>query len=90
MASYVIETAPDLMNKEFDRDGVKLHATLMNSRFPVAVAKDASKREGKRGMERNWRQREREREPQRRIPARQSFDATKIFKVNPSVFSQLS
>ena len=85
MASYVIETAPDLMNKEFDRDGVKLHATLMNSRFPVAVAKDGAKREGKRGMERNWRQRERE--PQRRIPAHQSFDATKIFKVNPSVFS---
>ena len=79
VAGYVIENAPDLMSKEFDREGVKLHATLMNSRFPAAIAKDAAEREGKRGVEGNWRQRERE--PQKRIPARQSFDATKIFKV---------
>ena len=28
-----METAPDLMNREFERDGVKLHATVMNSKF---------------------------------------------------------
>ena len=79
VAAYVIENAPDLMSKEFEREGVKLHATLMNSRFPVAIAKDAAEREGRRA-EGSWRRREPE--PQKRkIPARQPFDATKIFRV---------
>ena len=73
VVSYVIENAPDLMRKEFERDGVKLHATLMNSKFPVGAAKDAAERERK-----NWRRRE---GPQRDIPAKQPFNATKIFKV---------
>lgn len=78
MANYVIENAPDLMSREFDREGVKLHATLMNSRFPVAMAKDAAAREG-RGAESNWRRRDYE--SQWKVPARQSFAAIKIFKV---------
>ena len=85
VAGYVIENAPDLMSKEFDREGVKLHATLMNSRFPVAMAKDAAEREGKRRVEGNWRRREREPQGRIHVPARQPFDATKIFKVN-SIF----
>ena len=79
VAGYVIEHAPDLMTKEFDREGVKLHATLMNSRFPVAVVKDAVKREGKGGVDGNWRKRDNE--PQTKIPPRQAFNAAKIFKV---------
>ena len=73
VVGYVIENAPDLMRKEFERDGVKLHATLMNSKFPVGAAKDAAERERK-----NWRRRE---GSQREIPAKQPFNATKIFKV---------
>ena len=78
VSSYVIESAPDLMSREFDREEVKLHATLMNSRFPVAMAKDAAAREAKEA-ESNWRKRDNER--QWKIPSRQSFAATKIYKV---------
>lgn len=74
--SHVIARAPDLMKKEFDREGVKLHATLMNSRFPAAVAKTAAEREG-RGVEGNWRKRENP----GKIPPREPFDATKILRV---------
>lgn len=75
VVSYVQENAPDLMSKEFERDGVKIHATLMNSKFPVARAKDAAERDRK-----NWRRREESQ--QGGIPARQNFSATKIFKVH--------
>lgn len=74
--SHVIARAPDLMKKEFDREGVKLHATLMNSRFPAAVAKTAAEREG-RGVEGNWRKRENP----GKIPPREPFNATKILRV---------
>jgi activating signal cointegrator complex subunit 1 len=63
--SHVIAGAPDLMRREFDREGVKLHATLMNSCFPVTLGKTA---EG-RG---NWRKTEKER--------REPFDARKILR----------
>ena len=71
---HVIERAPDLMKKEFERDGVKLHATLMNSRFPVAMAKRAA---DSSGVEGNWRRRGKEGS----MPARTPFDATKILQV---------
>ena len=75
VVSHVIERAPDLMSREFDREGIKLHATLMNS---MAMAKDAAGRE-RGGREGNWRRRDIE--PQRKPPSRQPFDATKILKV---------
>ena len=31
LVSHFLEEAPDLMDKEFEREGVKLHATVMNS-----------------------------------------------------------
>ena len=85
MTGYVIENAPDLMSKEFDRDSVKLHATLMNSKFPVGKAKDVAERERQKRVEGSWRRR-REEEPQTRIPPQQPFDATRIFKVRISLF----
>ena len=69
--SHVIAGAPDLMRREFDREGVKLHATLMNSRFPTKVTRAA---EG-RGGEGKWNKRERP------TPPREPFDARKILKV---------
>ena len=78
IASYVIENAPDLMSKEFDREGVKLHATLMNSKFPVKRAEKAAEREGKK--EGDWRRKAPEPERRKR-PEKVSFDATRIFKV---------
>ena len=73
MQACVLETAPDLMKKEFDREGVKLHVTLMNSRFPVALAKKVVETTGVV----RWR----EKQEEGRAPARKSFDATKIIQV---------
>ena len=36
-----LEKAPDLMQREFEREGVKLHATVMNSKFPQSGSKSA-------------------------------------------------
>ena len=68
--SHVIAGAPDLMRREFGREGVKLHATLMNSHFPVTLAKTA---EGRGNAGGNWRKTEKER--------REPFDTTKILRV---------
>ena len=93
IASYVIENAPDLMSKEFDREGVKLHATLMNSKFPVKRAEKAAESEGKKGGiggdwsegkkggGGDWRRRKPPEPERRKRPEKVSFDATRIFKV---------
>ena len=78
VVDHVCERAPDLLHREFKREGVKLHATLMNSHFPTAIAKKVAKKEGV-GIEGNWRKRENE--AQKNIPLRQKFDATSILKV---------
>ncbi len=33
VVSHFMKAAPELMEREFEREGVKLHVTLMNSRF---------------------------------------------------------
>ena len=67
IAENFLKKAPDLMSKEFERTGVKLHATVMNSKFPNQRA------EGKEAMAKV---------PVRgRGFHRESFDATGIFKV---------
>ena len=85
IAAYVIEKAPDLMVKEFEREGVKLHATVMNSRFPASAAKDCT---GKSGPETDWRKRQPEPEWKQR-PVRSAFDATNIFKVKFTITLRL-
>ena len=66
------------MVKEFEREGVKIHGTLMNSSFPASAAKGSV---GKSGPEGDWRKRQPEPEWKQR-PVRNAFDATNIFKVN--------
>ena len=46
---YFLEKAPDLMNREYEREGVKLHATVMNSKFPYTEKKDAVSSGGYKG-----------------------------------------
>ena len=65
------------MSREFERAGVKLHATLMNSRFPAKAAEDAA---GKRRIEGDWRRKPAE-PGWREKGVREAFDARKIFKV---------
>ena len=33
VVEYFINNSPDLMTREFERTGVKLHATILNSKF---------------------------------------------------------
>lgn len=63
-----MKKAPDLMSKEFERTGVKLHATLMNSNFHSAS--NEGKDKGGAG-----------RPAQRERHHRDTFDAQRIFKV---------
>lgn len=49
IAEHFLEKAPDLMSREFEREGVKLHATVMNSKFPYTEKKDAGASSGYRG-----------------------------------------
>ena len=46
---HFLEKAPDLMSREYEREGVKLHATVMNSKFPYTEKKDAVSSGGYRG-----------------------------------------
>ena len=59
------QKAPDLMTNEFERDSVKLHATVMNAKFPAQLmeSKEGRARDGERNMKKF------------------TFDATNVFKV---------
>ncbi len=48
VVSHIIKEAPELMEWEFEREGVKLHMTVMNSDFSKrqAAEKDGSWRSG--------------------------------------------
>ena len=65
-----LEKAPDLMSKEFERTGVKLHATLMNSKFRASSDEGSGRIGAGRSAQKG------------RKPHRESFDARGIFKVN--------
>ena len=45
---HFLEKAPDLVSREYEREGVKLHATVMNSKFPY-TEKDTVTSGGYRG-----------------------------------------
>ena len=74
LVSHFLEEAPDLMDREFEREGVKLHATVMNSKFPHTS--DSGGATGTKGSH--------ERGGHRRHVPRESFDARRIFKVRSS------
>lgn len=46
---HFLEKAPDLVSREYEREGVKLHATVMNSKFPYTEKKDTVTSGGYRG-----------------------------------------
>ena len=76
--NHFISVAGDLMQREFEREGVKLHATLMNSSFLLPSSSSSSSssgggRGGRGGGGGGGREREGRRE---------SFDASAIFKVS--------
>ena len=76
--NHFISVAGDLMQREFEREGVKLHATLMNSSFLLPSSSSSSHfsfggGRGGRGGGGGGREREGKRE---------SFDASAIFKVS--------
>ena len=90
IASYVLENAPDLMFKEFEREGVKLHVTLMNSKFPAKAAEDAAKAEREKQMVHRGRWgKESARVETQKFP-RERFNATKILKVATHSYYQSS
>lgn len=68
--NHVLKEAPDLMSREYEREGVKLHATVMNTHFPTTKSKEDVGTEGSC----------RRTEPSPRSSS-QPFDATNIFKV---------
>ena len=66
----VVREAPEMMRLEFQREGVKLHATVMNAGF---LSRYAEEEESSREME-VYRGR-------RRQKPRDNFDATRLFEV---------
>jgi len=67
MVGHVIQEAPEMMRREFERDGVKLHATVMNTSFLARYEEREPEMEVYRGR--------------RRQKPRDTFDATRIFEV---------
>ena len=67
---HFLERAPDLMQREFEREGVKLHATVMNSKFSQSQSHQETGPGGSKAAESSWKQRPRE-----------GFDARGIFQV---------
>ena len=51
IVEHFLARAPDLMSQEHEREGVKLHATVMNSKFPHQD-KDSATTVGYRGRPR--------------------------------------
>ena len=49
IVEHFLEKAPDLMSREYEREGVKLHATVMNSKFPYTEKKESVTGGGYRG-----------------------------------------
>lgn len=68
LSSGFIREAPELMKREFEREGVKLHATVMNSKFLEVT------QEGSGGALEVHRGR-------RRQMSRARLDATGVFQV---------
>ena len=75
--NHFISAAGDLMQREFEREGVKLHATLMNSSFLLPSSSSSSSSGGGRGGRGGGGGGGREGEGRR-----ESFDASAIFKVS--------
>ncbi len=67
VASRVIRGAPELMRREFERDTLKLHATVMNCTFLTHSEDSAPAMELHKGR--------------RRPKHRDTLDASRIFKV---------
>ena len=65
------EKAPDLMTKEFERDNVKLHATVMNAKFAAKHMESGASTNRDRGGEHSH--------------MKKLFDATNVFKVSSIV-----